>query len=185
LSEGPTQHSTTESTSRLTAQSPSWQIRLLPAITGIAGLIMGGVLVGVTGSRSTDPTHGRASRSLPSLPTATAPAPSTPLPAAPTTVVTTVSMTVTVSSQPLADLGDGTYVVPSQAQPGTWSTDGRSQISATLLGCYWARLRSLSGEPKSVIASDNLAMGAPTTITVAATDKAVKFSGGCRWNRIA
>jgi hypothetical protein len=96
-----------------------------------------------------------------------------------------VSRTVTVSPQPLEQLGDGTFIVPMQARPGTWSTSGVSQISSTLLGCYWARLRSLSGERNSVVASENIALGAPTAITVAPTDKGVKFTGGCQWRRTA
>jgi hypothetical protein len=167
-----------------------WQTRLLPAITGIAGLIIGGVLVGVTGSRSADRTHGRSAGPDVSQdarkPAATA-ASSTfaSVSTAPSTVVQTVSRTVTVVPQPLVQLGDGTFMVPMQVPAGTWSTNGISQISSTLLGCYWARLRSLSGEPDSVISSDNIPLGAPTAITVAPTDKAVKFSGGCKWRRIA
>ena len=169
-----------------------WQTRLLPAITGIAGLIIGGVLVGVTGSRSADRTHVRSSSPHLSQPTANSAATSAPSTSAsalvstpPSTVVRTVSRTVTVSPQPLEQLGDGTFIVPMQDRPGSWSTSGVSQISSTLLGCYWARLRSLSGERNSVIASDNIALGAPTAITVAPTDKAVKFTGGCRWRRTA
>jgi len=174
----------------LTGRPVPWQTRSLPAITGIAGLIIGGVLVGVTGSRSADRTHSRSSSPHVSRPAAnpaataassTSASASTP----PSTVIQTVSKTVTVFPQPLAQLGDGTFIVPMEVRPGTWSTNGISQISSALLGCYWARLRSLSGESDSVIASDNITKGAPTSITVAPTDKAVKFSGGCQWRRIA
>jgi glucose/arabinose dehydrogenase len=160
-------------------------LRLLPALTGIAGLVLGGVLVGVTGKRSTE--------SNPAAPTVTAsaaasaapaPAPTTPVPTPATTTVTATA-TVTASPRALAELTDGTYVVPGEASPGTWSTTGQSEISASLLGCYWARLRSLSGQDSAIIASDNLARGAQTTITIERTDKAVKFTGGCRWRRIA
>jgi glucose/arabinose dehydrogenase len=164
-------------------------LRLLPALTGIAGLVLGGVLVGVTGKRSTE--------SNPAAPTVTAsaaasaapaPAPTTPVPTPATTTVTataTATATVTASPRALAELTDGTFVVPGEASPGTWSTTGQSEISASLLGCYWARLRSLSGQDSAIIASDNLARGAQTTITIERTDKAVKFTGGCRWRRIA
>lgn len=175
-----------------TGRPVPWQTRLLPAITGIAGLIIGGVLVGVTGSRSADRSQARSSSLHPSQP-ATNSAPTTVHPTSASalvstpasTVIQTVSRTVTATPQPLAQLGDGTFLVPMQVRPGTWSTNGMSQISSSLLGCYWARLRSLSGELDSVIASDNIALGAPTAITVAPTDKAVKFTGGCQWRRIA
>jgi hypothetical protein len=150
--------------------------RLVPAAAFISGLIIGGVLVGVTGTRAahTGPTP------IASSPTARPLAPT----ASPSTVTRTVIKTVTVTPKPLSELNDGTYLVPSQAHPGTWSTNGKSDVAATLIGCYWARLKSLSGEAGAVIASDNLAPSAPTTIAVAPTDAAVKFTGGCQWRRV-
>jgi len=192
VSDGSEEHKFPASYPGYTARPVPWQTRLLPAITGIAGLIIGGVLVGVTGSRSADRSQARSSSlhlSQPatnSTPTTVLPTSASALVSTPaSTVIQTVSRTVTATPQPLAQLGDGTFLVPMQVRPGTWSTNGMSQISSSLLGCYWARLRSLSGELNSVIASDNIALGAPTAITVAPTDKAVKFSGGCQWRRIA
>ncbi len=173
-------------------QPAPWR-RLLPAFMAIGGMIFGGVLVGVTGTRSG---HSSASPNpSPSPPAAvTTPSSTTNSSSAQTasslqatmtaTVTATMTTTVTVPPQPLAQLGDGTYLVPTQARPGIWSTNGVSTISASLLGCYWARLRSTSGEMSAVIASQNLAQGAPTTITVDRTDRAVKFSGGCTWRQI-
>jgi hypothetical protein len=173
-------------------QPAPWR-RLLPAFMAIGGMIFGGVLVGVTGTRSG---HSSASRNPSPSPPAAVTTPSaitnsssaqtasTPQATMTATVTATMTTTVTVPPQPLAQLGDGTYLVPTQARPGTWSTNGVSTISASLLGCYWARLRSTSGEMSAVIASQNLAQGAPTTITVERTDKAVKFSGGCAWREI-
>jgi hypothetical protein len=159
-------------------------MRILPALTAIGGMIFGGVLVGVTGKHNDQGGATATSSAASALPSGSA------LPsAAATTVVrpapTTVVITRTVAPKPLAKLGDGTYVIPSQASPGTWTTDGVSQINGSLLGCYWARLRSLSGEMSSVIASDNLAPAAQTTISVRTSDTAIKFSGGCQWRRVA
>lgn len=159
-------------------------IRVLPALTAIGGMIFGGVLVGVTGKHNDQ--NGTTSAASTASPITTAQ--SQPA-AAPTTIVksapTTVVITRTVGPRPLAVLGDGTYVIPTQALPGTWTTDGVSQINGSLLGCYWARLRSLTGEMNSVIASDNLAPSAQTTISVRGSDAAIKFSGGCQWRRVA
>lgn len=171
---------------RGTAPRPTRQVSrravLLPACTAIAGIVFGGVLVGMTGSHAEHPPLASTASQQITLPPGPEPASTftTTVPAAPITVV----VTRTASPTPLAQLGDGTYRVPAQAAAGLWSTNGISEITGSLLGCYWARLKSLSGDPTSIIASDNLAAGAATTIAVEPGDAALKLSGGCRWSRI-
>jgi hypothetical protein len=145
-------------------------------------MLVGGILVSMSGAHADHAPVPTATRTTP-VPVTAQPAPTvttTVVAAAPTTMV----VTRTASPAPLAHLGDGTYLVPSQAAPGLWSTNGISEITGSLLGCYWARLRSPSGDLTAIIASDNLAAGAATTIAVEPGDAALKLSGGCRWNRI-
>jgi cell division protein FtsB len=59
--------------------------------------------------------------------------------------------------------GDGTFVVGTDIQPGTY----RSSASPS---CYWARLSGLDGSVDSIIANDNT--DGPVVVTIAPTDKA-------------
>jgi hypothetical protein len=70
---------------------------------------------------------------------------------------------------------DGTFVVGSELAAGTYRTDGSGG------SCYWERLRDTSGEFDAIIAND--AFSGPNTMTVRASDGAVRFSGGCTWTR--
>lgn len=70
---------------------------------------------------------------------------------------------------------DGTFLVGEEVAPGTYRTDGSGG------SCYWERLRNTSGEFEAIIA--NNAVSGPSTMTVSASDGAVRFSGGCIWTR--
>lgn len=81
---------------------------------------------------------------------------------------------------PLATFKDGTYEVGSgagQVKPGKY----RTTAPAAGLGCYWARLKGLSGDFADLIANGNIAAGAPAVVTIAKTDKGFEASGGCEW----
>jgi hypothetical protein len=73
--------------------------------------------------------------------------------------------------------GDGTFEVGASIVAGKWTTmaDGLGY------GCYWARRKDASGQVESIIANGFVPKGAPGIVQIAASDKFVEFSGGCRW----
>lgn len=71
--------------------------------------------------------------------------------------------------------GVGTFLVPSEVKPGTY----RTVVPADGSGCYWARLKGLSGEITDVITSDVQDAGATVTVTIKPTDKAFKVDNEC------
>lgn len=71
--------------------------------------------------------------------------------------------------------GDGTFLVPSEARPGTY----RSTVGD---GCYWARLSGTGGELDDIIANDN--PSGPAIVTIRSTDKAFESRGCGEWRRI-
>ncbi len=80
------------------------------------------------------------------------------------------SATVVPSTMPTAastgesrEFGDGTFVVGKDIRPGTY----RARVPSP--GCYWARLSGFGGYAGDVIANE--ATGAPTVVTVSASDK--------------
>lgn len=83
---------------------------------------------------------------------------------------------------PVTAFADGDYEVgpgAGQVPPGKYKTTGA--VSGP--GCYWARLKGLSGELDDIKANGYVTAGAPGIMTVVAADKGVKVSGGCTWQR--
>lgn len=74
--------------------------------------------------------------------------------------------------------GDGTFVVGSEVQPGTYKTEGTQDFA-----CYYARLADTSGEPQSIIA--NKAPQGPSTVTIEDTDGAFETSGCLPWTKVS
>ena len=72
---------------------------------------------------------------------------------------------------------DGIYWVGRGMSAGTYSTPGPDRNGM----CSWERLRDTSGDSSAIIAIATLS--GPQTVTVAPTDAAVEFSGGCTWTR--
>ncbi len=68
--------------------------------------------------------------------------------------------------------GDGTFRVGLDVQPGTYRSDGSD-------GCYWARLKGLSGSTNDIIA--NSAAPGPQVVEIAPTDVAFKSSNCASW----
>jgi hypothetical protein len=85
---------------------------------------------------------------------------------------------VGIEEQRQADrsFGNGTWVVGTDIEPGTYRTDG-----ATGPGCYWARLSGLSGEFGDII-TNGITEG-PTTVTIASSDAAFESQGCQQWTR--
>jgi hypothetical protein len=82
---------------------------------------------------------------------------------------------------PATTVGDGTYVVGVDIQPGTYRTTGPSEDAAVKM-CFWTRRKDTSGEFKSVIAS-NVAQG-PTTVTIKPSDGAFESRGCAPWAKL-
>ncbi|MDN5931873.1 MAG: hypothetical protein L0I24_12560 [Pseudonocardia sp.] len=77
---------------------------------------------------------------------------------------------------PAGQVGEGTYLVGSDVQPGTY----RSAGATTVMGfnfCSWRRLSDTSGESSAVIASGTGNAGEQQVVTIAATDRAFDVSG--------
>jgi hypothetical protein len=69
--------------------------------------------------------------------------------------------------------GTGTFIVNRDIAPGTYRARGS--------GCYWARLRSFTGDLNSIIANDN-----PTgraIVTIARSDRGFKSERCGTWSR--
>jgi hypothetical protein len=70
--------------------------------------------------------------------------------------------------------GQGEFIVRTDIAPGTYRSRGGE-------GCYWARLRSFTGELNSIIANTN-ASGA-TIVTISRSDRGFESSGCATWTR--
>lgn len=73
-------------------------------------------------------------------------------------------------------LGEGTWEVPSEVKPGTYTTTADDH-------CYWARLSSFDGGLDAIITNGNLDPGARGRITVKKADKGLELTGSCEWKR--
>lgn len=79
-----------------------------------------------------------------------------------------------VPAGPATAFADGTFVVGSDIEPGTYKANPAGQ-------CYWARLSSTSSE--SDIIANHLA-GGLTTVTISASDKAFVSTDCGSWARV-
>jgi hypothetical protein len=80
------------------------------------------------------------------------------------------------TTPPAATIEDGTWAVPDEVKPGTYASDGGE-------GCYWARLRNLSGSVDAIIA--NSISPGRQRVTIARTDKAFETSNCDSWRKVA
>jgi len=72
----------------------------------------------------------------------------------------------------------GTFLVGSQIQPGTYSTQGPT----TQDDGQWARLSTTTGDPTAVIAHG--IVNGPTTVTILPTDAAFQTTGDVVWVKV-
>jgi hypothetical protein len=142
--------------------------------TGLVALVVGTALGSSSGTTAKAAPPVPAVTVTKAAPTVTVPGPTVTVPGPVRTVTRTVAPPKPAKPVP-ATLGfdDGTRVVGAEMPPGIYHTDPAGQ------DCYWERDKDLTGSLGAIIANDNIS--GPTTIQVAPTDKAVKFSGGCRW----
>lgn len=80
---------------------------------------------------------------------------------------------VTPDRQSIA--ANGTYIVTTDLQPGTWKSEGGDS-------CYWARLSGFAGTLKNITANDNV-FGGRAVVTIRSTDKGFLTSGCGAWSR--
>lgn len=150
----------------------------------LIGFIIGGVvLLGlVFGAGHSSGVGTAAPAPAPVTVTAEAPAPVTVtataepgVPAAPVTVTVTATpdAPVTSASDPtIVSIQEGTNLVGTDVQPGTYRTTGTT--------CYWARLSGLSGEFGDVITNG---IG-PSIVEIAPTDKAFISQRCSPWTQV-
>ena len=140
-------------------------LALSGVVLGLVALVICSLwLIGFVGASSTSGSSSSSSGYRYSAPTYSAPTRS-------------VESAPTTSAMPSVNgpFEDGTYLVGSELAAGTYRTDGSGGH------CYWERLRDTTGEFDAIIATE--AVSGPSTMTVQATDGAVKFRGGCTWTR--
>ena len=92
----------------------------------------------------------------------------------PTTRATTTSTAIPTTTAPQG-LRDGTFVVGTDVEPGTYR-------SASTGKCYWARLSNFNGDDD--IISNEFVSSGPAIVTIAAGDVGFKSQGCSRWERI-
>lgn len=73
-------------------------------------------------------------------------------------------------------LGDGTWLVGVDVQPGTYRSPGATTVGGFNF-CLWRRLSDTSGENSAIIASGTGNAGEQQLVTIAATDRAFRVSG--------
>lgn len=71
--------------------------------------------------------------------------------------------------------GDGTFLVPAEAKPGTYRSVGGET-------CYWARLRNLTGGVDSILANGN--PSGPAIVTILPRDKGFQTQGCGEWTKV-
>ena len=151
--------------------------RWLPWALGALAFFVG---VGIGGAGAGSKTQNAASATAATTTTATATVTETATvevtaPGPTKTVVRKVP--VTVAPGAATAIGDGTYVVGTDIQPGIYKTAGGGDGA-----CGWSRLSNLSGGFDAIIAN-GIASG-PTTVEVLPGDKAFQLQGGCDWSKI-
>ena len=147
---------------------------MLPALIGLIALFVG-IAIGGADNSSTS--------ADPEVTTETVVTTITPDPVTTTEIKTlrppaptaTVTRTVRVTPQPEAGItGDGTFIVGTQVQPGTYQSSGGSD-------CYWARLSGLSGDFDDVITNG---LGAHQVVTISPSDAAFDTERCGEWTKV-
>jgi hypothetical protein len=78
---------------------------------------------------------------------------------------------------PATTMGDGTYQVGVDVQPGQYKTAGPERD----LPCYWARLKDDSGAFESIIANGN--PNGPSSVTIN-QGEFIELNGDCSWAKV-
>ncbi len=89
---------------------------------------------------------------------------------------TTSTQTTPASTSPQTSFGDGTFIVGTDIEPGTYRTTGGSN-------CYYARLSGFGGTDNNIIANANT-NGNGAIVTIKASDAGFQSSGCDTWTQI-
>lgn len=95
--------------------------------------------------------------------------------------VATIACASTANAASTRMVGDGTFVVGVDIQPGTYTTTGPFD---KYMGCYWERLRGYSGSIKDVIAND-YTHSKKVIVEIKSSDKAFKTEDCGTWIQTA
>jgi hypothetical protein len=172
---------------------PLWGTITVGAVAFVAGIGAGGG--GDAAQKTTDSPAAAAPVVTTVFVTTQVPAPAAPAtakpaaaaPAAPaaTSKVVAAAPPATVSkpapAPPATIPGDGTFVVGTDIKPGIYKSVGPAP-DASFPNCYWERDKDLSGGFGAIITNGNTK--GPTTVQIAATDKAFKTSGCAEWTKV-
>jgi hypothetical protein len=143
---------------------------------GVVAVLAAGTAAKTTTSATDDSSHpGFSARSTPQpAPTEPLELPATELPA-PEPEPEPVEPPVAPGPGPNSVPGDGTFLVPSEAKPGTYRSAGGDI-------CYWARLKGTSGSMDELLAN-GLPSG-PAVVTIMPGDKAFETRGCGQWTPV-
>lgn len=89
----------------------------------------------------------------------------------------------TAPAGPVTAFADGTYeigAVAGQVPAGKYKTT----VPPDSFGCYWERLKGLSGQFGDIIANGTSDKGAPVIVTIAPTDKGFTTRGCGTWTKV-
>ncbi|MET8152732.1 hypothetical protein ACIBSW_20965 [Actinoplanes sp. NPDC049668] len=87
--------------------------------------------------------------------------------------------TAPTSGPKATTFGEGTWAVDIDIAPGTYAVT----VPADSSGCYWERMKSLSGGLGGIVANNNVDAGSRATVTIKSSDKGFKSSGCGTWKR--
>lgn len=154
---------------------PWWKaVWVLPVAALFVGFAFGAV-GGKAGNTKTKQVAGPATTETATA-TETAVSTITATPTVIKTIATRVhTITVTYTPPPPKSFGNGTYVVGTDIQAGTYRSPGGGTY------CAWVRLSDLSGT--GIIALGN-SSGGPLVVTVEASDKGFEVQGDCSFSRV-
>lgn len=141
---------------------------VLIGAAGVAVFLLG-IGAGTAGSKApqaSTPTPVAAPVTVTATAAATRPAPVTV-----TATATPPSVTVTEGPPP-ASLREGTNIVGTDVQPGTYRSTGDT--------CYWARLSGFSGKFEDLIANGN----GPAVVTIEDGDKGFQSDRCAPWTKV-
>jgi hypothetical protein len=136
-------------------------------ITAVAALSLGGIIGNVGDTAPTAEPSATATASKPAEAKSAPSASKTP--------------EAKKTTEPVAEstIGEGTYQIGVDAQPGRYKT----QVPQNSSGCYWERTKDDSGDMDSIIANDSVNPGARASITVN-RGEFFKSSGCGTWTRV-
>lgn len=133
-----------------------------PWILGIIGALLLGIIIGNAGNPNSGSNSARETVTVRVPADAATGAETAPAPA---------------QAGPATSMGNGTYQVGVDVQPGQYKTAGPESS----LPCYWARLKDDSGQFDAIIA--NGTPQGPGSVTIN-DGEFVELSGGCTWNKV-